>query len=219
MAVHPAMDDEYLVSYGAAGEFGRFRPATAADYARGDRVVVRSPSGLELGVVMCRATTGHAAFLSRTALGELVRPAAEADERAADAGRARATRMAEEAAALARQLALPVEILDVELSLDGRRAIVHHLRRSDCDYRPLVSALARQYDVLVTMENLADPVVPAAGCGRPGCGGGGCGSCGAGGCASGGCGDSCGRSFRPDEVAAHLAALAHGQGNGRTPLL
>lgn len=213
-AVRPAMGGEYLVSYGTDGEFGRFRAAADADYQRGDRVVVRGPSGLELGLVMCRATAGHAAFLSRTALGELLRTATEQDELAGERARGRGLLMAEVATALLRELGLPLEILDVELSLDGRQATVYHLRRSDCDYRPLVSTLARRFDVLVTMENLADPVLSAGGCGKPGCGGGDCGSCG-----SGGCGESCGRSIRPDEIAAHLAALAGNHPNGRTPLL
>src|SRR5690242_4379195 len=80
-------DNEYLVSYGRAGEFGRFRPTPPAAYERGDRVVIRNPDGVELGVVLCPLLPGHGRFLSRTAVGELLRRVTAADE--ADARRAR----------------------------------------------------------------------------------------------------------------------------------
>src|SRR5207247_1382953 len=128
----------------------------------------------------------------RTALGELLRTATEEDERAADRGRSLGRRVFEDARRLALELSLPLEILDVEVLLDGQRAIVHHLRTVECDYRSLVSALSRQHDVLISMENLAlpAPVGASGGCGKPDCGkeggGGGCTDCGSGGgCSSG----------------------------------
>ena len=78
---------EYLVSYGASGEFARFRPIAPGEFERGDRVVVRTHQGLELGVVMCPAQPEHAPFLSRTAVGELLRTVTETDKK--QAGRRR----------------------------------------------------------------------------------------------------------------------------------
>jgi hypothetical protein len=81
---------------------------------------------------------------------------------------------------------LPLEILDVEVLLDGRQAIIHHLLVTACDVRPFVSSLSRQVDLLIALHNLALPKpepeeeVDQHGCGRPGCGrtegGRGCGS-------------------------------------------
>jgi len=216
-------DCEYLVSYGNSGDFGRFRPSAAAAYQRGDRVVVRSQQGLELGVVLCDATPGHARFLTRTAQGELLRLAAEEDEQAAEHNRVRGQRLFEDGRRLAENLGLPVEILDVEVLLDGTQAIIHHLRGEDCDYRPLVSSLASRHDILITMQNLTLPKEPNAaehGCGKPDCGqaggGGGCSSCGSG----GGCG-TCGKRTNKEEVAAYLSGLrqrVHAPAT-RTPLL
>jgi hypothetical protein len=216
-------DPEYLVSYGDSGEFGRFRPVTPGDYQRGDRVVVRSHQGLELAVVLCPVTAGHTPFLSRTALGEILRPAAEEDEQAAQRCRERGGRLFDDARRLAAQLELPLEVLDVEVLLDGKSAVVHHVRRQDCDYRPLVSALSHKHDILIVMQNLALPAEApeGAGCGRPDCGqagGGGCTSCGTGGgCSAGGCG----KSVKPEEVSAYLAGLRHPTETrpARTPLL
>jgi cell fate regulator YaaT (PSP1 superfamily) len=211
------MDEvEFLVSYGSSGEFSRFRPDSAASYHRGDRVVVRSYQGLEMGVVLCRATPGHAPFLSRTAAGDLLRAATPEDERAAAEARRLGTRVADDARQLAAGLGLPLEVLDVEVLLDGRQAIIHHLRQAECDYRPLVSTLSHSHDLLITMQNLAEPAVEA-GCGKPGCGGGGggCSSCGSG-CSSGGCG----KGVKKDDVTAYLAGLREQmETRARTPLL
>ncbi|HBI44040.1 MAG TPA: hypothetical protein DDY78_14490 [Planctomycetales bacterium] len=187
---------EYLVSHGCSGDFGRFRPTSPATYRRGDRVVLRSPDGLELGVVLRPATEGHARFLSGTALGELLRRATAEDEDTIRSARDRGDLIFQEGRLLAAEMGLPVEILDVEVQLDGSRAVVHHIRLAECDYRPLVSTLSTKHRILIVMENLGAPAaVPeeahGGGCGKAGCGqagGGGCGSCGSGGGCATGCG-------------------------------
>jgi cell fate regulator YaaT (PSP1 superfamily) len=208
--------EEYLVSYGTSGEFARFRPTAPADFQRGDRVVVRTNQGLELGVVMCPAQPEHAPFLSRTALGELLRTVTLEDEKQAEQASRLGQRLFEDAGQLAGELGLPLVILDVEVLLDGQQAIVHHLRQMDCDYRPLVSALSKKHDVHVAMSNLALPKEAIVGCGEPNCGQltGGCQSCGTGGC------DTCGKGVKKEDVAAHLLALRQlMERNSRTSLL
>src|SRR5262245_33047456 len=80
---------EYLVSFGSAGEFTRFRPVQPVACRRGDRVVVRGPQGLELGVVMCPVTPAHIRHLSQTQPGELLRLANAEDEHTAEQVRRR----------------------------------------------------------------------------------------------------------------------------------
>ena len=46
---------EYLVSHGNAGEFGRFLTAGPFICRRGDCVVIESARGAELGVVLCES--------------------------------------------------------------------------------------------------------------------------------------------------------------------
>jgi hypothetical protein len=214
------VEQEYLLGYGAAGDFGRFLPVRPLACRRGDRAVVRSHRGLELAVVLCAARPGHARFLPNTTVGQLLRLATPEDERAAEAMRDKAQRVFERGRLLASELGLPVEVLDVEVLLDGRQAVVHHVRWADCDVRPLVSTLAREHDVFVTLHDLtAAPAEPDdhEGCGRPGCGrkaGGGCSTCGPG----GGCG-TCG-SAAAEDVRAYFAGLRERMvASGRTPLL
>lgn len=216
---------EYLVSYGQSGDFSRFRSVEPFPYQRGDRVVVRSHQGLELGVIMCPVSTAHTHYLSDRTLGELLRPLAEEDEHAVDRLQRRSQRIFEDGRRLVGELGLPLEILDVEILFDGRQAIIHHLRPENVDCGSLVSALARKHDLLFIMHNLVLPAEVAEteghGCGKPGCGqeggGGGCSSCGSGGgCSTG----SCGAGVKVDQVTAYLAGLRQKMEAGpRTPLL
>src|SRR5438067_417262 len=148
---------EYLVSYGRAGDFGRFRPAQPLALRRGDRVIIRGEQGLEIGEVMCPATAGHGHYLSRTAVGELLRRATPADVAAAQRLAERSDEIFQYARARAAELGLPLEVIDVELALDGSQAVVYHLRREECDYRPLVSSVSKAFELLVTVQNLALP--------------------------------------------------------------
>jgi hypothetical protein len=197
---------EYLVSYGSTGEFGRFRPVTAVACGRGDRVVVRSHRGLELGVLLCPATPGHARFLPNTTVGQLLRTAGPDDERAADRMAERAGELFADARRLTAELSLPLEVVDVEVLLDGEQALLHHLHWGEFDERELVSALVRRHGLRVRLHSLrtaGEPEEAEHGCGRPDCGrkeGGGCSTCGSGGCST------CGAA-KPEEVRAYFAAL------------
>src|SRR5205823_6165726 len=59
---------------------GRFAAEPGLCCARGDRVVVESRRGMELGAVLCPTTPRHARLLPDPALGRLVRLATAADE-------------------------------------------------------------------------------------------------------------------------------------------
>jgi cell fate regulator YaaT (PSP1 superfamily) len=193
----PSALPEYLVSHGHSGGFGRFAAAQPLACRRGDRVVVESARGLELGMVLCPATAGHVRLLPPAAAGKLLRHATAEDERTQERLRSRSHQLFEESRRLAGVLGLPLEVLDVELLLDGRQLILQHLAWQECDPAPLVDALARAHDLVVRLESLAALAGPPeeeeghGGCGQPGCGrakGGGCTSCGSGGCTSCGSG-------------------------------
>ena len=213
---------EYLVSYGWVGDFGRFHSARPVACRRGDRALVRTHRGVEVGEVLRPAAPGHARFLPNTTVGELLRPLSADDSRTEESLRARGREFLGRAGRLAAELALPVEVLDVEMLFDGEHAVVHCLRGAECDVRPFVAMLSREFSVHVLLTDLtrAGWAAPQAeedegehGCGRCDSGGG-CGSCGTG----GGCGSSCGGE--PDESRARLASLrARMEQRPRKPLL
>jgi hypothetical protein len=193
---------EYLVSYGALGDFGRFRPSAPLDLLRGDLAVIRTARGVEVGEVMREATARHARILSETAVGDILRRVNDEDERAIGLLRDRAADFFEEATRQSSEAPLPLLVLDAELLLDGEHAVLHFVRWQECDIRPLVSGLSRRFAVSVLAQDLTREAEAEAEQG--------CGSCGEGGCGSGGCGDggcnSCG-TVKPEEVQAYFASL------------
>jgi hypothetical protein len=176
-------EEEYLVSYGIAGDFGRFRGAEPLNCRRGDRVVARTARGQEIGLVMRPGAPGHGRLLANQFVGNIVRRATQGDLELAQRMQERSHRLFEDSRRLVHELSLPMEILDAEILLDARQAILHYLRWTDCDPRPLMDALSQRYRLLITLHDLALPNTEdtedkhePAGCGVDGCGGG-CGSC------------------------------------------
>jgi len=213
------MIHEYLLSYGIAGDFGRFRPVRPMECRRGDRAVVRTHRGEEIGVVLCEATPGHAHFLPNTTLGQIVRLATDEDEVTAVHQRRRSEEIFAFGRRLASDLALPFEVLDVEVLLDGKHAVVHHLRWDDCDERPFVSALSTKYELFITLTGAApipekEDHADGHGCGRPDCGmgKGGCSTC----SSDGGC-STCGSANA--DLEAYFRELRMKMERQRTALL
>jgi hypothetical protein len=212
------MPPAYLVQYGKSGFVGRFRPADAEPHARGERVVVRSRRGLELGTVLCEPADRFDAPDD----GDLVRRAAD-DE--AGPGEARASELLAAAQARAGELGLPLAIVDAEILLDGS-AVLHGLPWAECDATALFEELSARFGGPVRLLDLSrGPVAndePAHGCGKPGCGSesGGCSSCGTGGgCSTGSC--SRGSAASADDLTAYfrdLRAKMEQHVNRRTPL-
>jgi len=215
---------EYLVSHGKSGAFGRFAPVLPLTCRRGERVVIQSRRGLELGSVLCQATSRHAQLLGNAPACDLLRRATPADEAAATRMKLLEQALFDEGRRLVDDLGLALEVLDVEVLLDGQQAIVQHLGPEQGDWTPFVEALGRRRQIKILLENLAIPPLEAdvaeedahGGCGEPGCGrasGGGCTSCGTG----GGC-SSCGTGkVDMNAYFAHLRSKM--EDSSRRPLL
>jgi len=191
---------DYLLSYGNAGDFGRFHSTKPLSLRRGTRAVIRTPRGMELGTVLCPTMPSHTSQLPNTSVGQLLRSANDEDERNVQDMVERAQNIFCSARGLAADLSLPIELLDVEVLLDGQRAILYHLRWSQCDLRQFVSKLSKLHDLYIELQDLSR--VEEKGCGKPDCGrgAGGCTTCGSGGCGT------CGSHGAP-ELQAYFAGL------------
>src|SRR5437763_835307 len=106
------MEREYLVSYGTLGDFGRFRTVRPLTCRRGDRVVLRTHRGVEIGEVLRDATAGHAHYLPNTTVGSLLRLATADDVRGAATLLARVAGVCAEAQLQAVSRGLPLVVLD-----------------------------------------------------------------------------------------------------------
>jgi cell fate regulator YaaT (PSP1 superfamily) len=180
---------EYLVSYGISGTLGRFRAEDGRTYHRNDRVLVQSERGQEVGTVVL-GSNGHSLALPFFPVpGQLLRSLTPADELHLQEAALQCQRAFTLARTLAETQELPVEIVDVEAVVEPFTLILHYLQFGPCDFRPLVSQLARQFQATVLLQDLTAPQ-PAGGCGS--CGEG-CdsGNCGSGGCGTGGGCGSC----------------------------
>lgn len=186
-------DVGYLVQYGRTAYVGRFTPPAGESFGRDDAVVVRSPRGLETGVILCPADDRFPASWDATAGGELLRCATASDvAQLADAESLGRTLLATAEADAGH---LPLTFLDVEVTLDRSAAILHVLPWGECVADDLFAAWSSRFGLSVRMLDVArTPVVeePVAevksGCSSCGTGGG-CSSCGTekSGCSTGGC--------------------------------
>lgn len=206
-----------LVQFGRSGFVGRF--ATTETVARGERVVVRGPRGVEIGTVLCEPGSQFALSLSTE--GELLRAATHEDASRTATFPAREAELLGRASDAATERGLPLTFVDAELTLDDR-LILHGLAWGACDATPLFEDLSGAFGLTVRLLDLSqtqvtrDPKPADTGCGKPGCGtdAGGCSSCGTGeskgGCSSGGCssgGCSRGKVKSADELTAYFADL------------
>jgi cell fate regulator YaaT (PSP1 superfamily) len=207
------------VSHGKSGAFGLFAADVSLALERGDRVVIVSSRGQEIGSVLCPANSRHGLYLGPSPPGKLLRRATSEDEsglaRFADLGQA----IFADSRALAQQLHLPVEIIDVDILLDRSQAILQFLGPSDADFNDFVKALVSRHQLSIHLENLALPQEPDqvhGGCGKPDCGrvnGGGCTTCGT----EGGCSSCGGGKVDMKAYFAHLRTRM--EERHRTPLL
>jgi cell fate regulator YaaT (PSP1 superfamily) len=212
------MTSEYLVSYGCAGEFGRFRSVAAVAGLRGQHAVVQTYRGLELGTILCAAAPGHAHFLPNTTLGQLLRLAQTEDEQTFQKMHERSEGLFEDSQRLVNSLALPLTILDAEVLLDGEHAILHHLNWDHFDERDLVSELSRTHGLHVRLHTLRTKTTAHENHEDEGCGRENCGRRAGGACGSGGSCATCGVARSPD-LRSYFADLREKMNAQRVPLL
>ncbi|MFQ3593639.1 MAG: hypothetical protein SNJ82_10725 [Gemmataceae bacterium] len=168
--------NEYVVSYGLTGELGRFPGPEGLQ--RGDRVVVDTPRGREIGEILRLASARLRQWLGSWAQGAIVRRSTPEDEAEAQRQRQRAEAFRD---------ALP-GLLDAEILLDGQAIYVQAAGPQLPQLQVQATQLAEQWGLRLTLYNAGLPLPSPqdeTGCGSGGCGSGGCGS---GGCGSGGCG-------------------------------
>lgn len=173
----------HLVRVGSMGHVGRFRSADALRYRRGDRVVLRTERGLELGEVL-----NVEERLDHPSDGALLRGVTVADELLATRLEKNRHEAYDACVSLLADRGLEAALIDVEHLFDGRGLYFYFLGEVDERVEALTSELAMAYDAEARFQQFADTL--EAGCG-PDCGteeGAGCGSaCGS--CAvSGACG-------------------------------
>src|SRR5207253_610656 len=117
------MTTSYVVRYGSMRHLGEYNGLPGQDHPRGQKVIVRSDRGMEMGEVLCPATDRTATFLENPVRGEILRPAslddAEAEGQLADRRKVGFATCREFIA----KRRLQMDLVDVEAILGGERMV------------------------------------------------------------------------------------------------
>lgn len=180
-----------LVRVGMMGQVGRFRLALPMRVQRGQRVVLRTNRGLEVGEYLSSCEGGDFAQGSGPTDGELLRTMTPEDELLA----ARLEKRRHEAFATCeawlKERDIDAQLVDVETLFDGGAIYFYFLGDAPAASAALEQELGKQYAAQIRLTDFANLL--EHGCG-PACGteaGAGCGAS-AGGCASCGLATACG---------------------------
>jgi cell fate regulator YaaT (PSP1 superfamily) len=168
------MLNHYVVRYGQMRFLGEYAGLTEQEHLRGQKVVVRSDRGTELGEVLCAANDRTALFLENPVKGDIVRVASP-DDLAAET--TLVSRQQDGFAACRELIAkrkLQMDLVDVEAIFGGERMGFYYLSEKRVDFRELVKDLARVFNTRIEMRQIgvrdeAKLLADYGDCGKPVC--------------------------------------------------
>ncbi len=218
--LHDQFHDQFVVSYGKSAAVGVFSADEPLPLARGARVLLKTPRGLEAGTVRCPASIRQARLLGATTSGTLLRPLTPIDETDARIRDSLADALCDAGRGLVVERSWNFDILDAEVLFDGSQAILQFLG-SDEGIDDCARELEATFGIAIRFENLASPAeahhdeAEHGGCGKPDCGKEG----GGGGCSSegGGCSTCGSKSVDLRDYFSHLRGKM--EADRRVPLL
>jgi cell fate regulator YaaT (PSP1 superfamily) len=168
------MTKTFIVRYGQMRYLGEYAGLAGQDHPRGQRVVVRSDRGTELGEVLSPATDRTALFLENPVRGDILRVATAedlaAEPRLAELQRHGFTTCGE----LIVRRRLQMDLVDVEALFGRERMVFYYLAEKRVDFRELVKDLARALQTRIEMRQIgvrdeAKLLADYGDCGKPVC--------------------------------------------------
>ncbi len=164
----------FVVRFGQMRHLGECGDGNGRVYNRGDRVVIRSDRGTEIGEVLCLATDRTAQFLPNPAPGLILREATAADLDS----EARLVERARQGMAACREFVaqrrLQMDLVDVEAIFGDERMVFYYVSEKRVDFRDLVKDLARTLQTRIEMRQIgvrdeAKLLADYGDCGKPVC--------------------------------------------------
>jgi hypothetical protein len=153
-----AMQNSYLISYGTCSFLGRFVLRDGeASFQRGDRVVVQSERGREIGTVLTRTDELALPVSLRHIPGEIISRAELVDEIRAQGLAEKSAVAFAQARSLIHDLALPLEIIDVEVITEPEVYAIHFVRYGEAASQFVQDTLTELYKKPVLLHDLTDP--------------------------------------------------------------
>ena len=173
----------YLVRYGVMGWVGRFGSVDRVECSQGDRVVVQTSRGTEVGEILAGPIDGRedqSDLSSHQPIGEVQRLLTAQDDQQDNRSQQDAlSDIFEQCQKLITDGDLAIEVIDCERLFDDKTMVFYFLGEGTTELQPIAEELGESRQVKVLFNPVMEPVAAP--------GGGGCGS-GGGGCGSGGCG-------------------------------
>jgi len=173
----------YLVRYGAMGWAGRFGSVDRIECSHGDRVVVQTRRGVEIGEVLAGPVdgeTGHVDGENHQPTGEVLRRLTSEDEqRCENTPQDDVSSMFDQCRALLSDRQVDVEVIDCERLFDGESIVIYFLGDESSQMQSIAEELGNQWRAKVLFAPVVEPAAAphgSGGCSSGGCSGGGCGS-------------------------------------------
>jgi cell fate regulator YaaT (PSP1 superfamily) len=168
------MTRTFIVRYGQMRSLGEFDGLPEQDHPRGQRVVIQTDRGTELGEVLCAASERAVSLLRSSTHGRILRVATAEDLSAAEGLTQREREGFTICQECIAQRRLPMNLVDVEAILGGERFVFYYLAESRVDFRELVKDLARAFHTRIEMRQIgvrdeAKLLADYGDCGMPVC--------------------------------------------------
>ena len=164
----------FIVRYGQMRHIGEYEAVEGRTYLRGDRVLVRSDRGTEVGEVLCPATDRTASFLENPFRGQILRSATPDDLSAESRLVEREKQGLADCREFAGRRRLQMDLVDVEAIFGGERMVFYYVSEKRVDFRELVKDLARALQTRIEMRQIgvrdeAKLLADYGDCGKPVC--------------------------------------------------
>jgi len=164
----------YVLRYGSTRAVGLFSSRGQDRFARGMRVIARTPRGLETAEVLAEASDQQAKMMEGTPGGLIMREMSPEDHNELSHLQDREPAAFESCLKHVQALHLPMQLVDIERVFGGERLIIYYISEERVDFRDLVKALASEFQTRVEMRQIgvrdeAKLLADYGDCGQPVC--------------------------------------------------
>jgi cell fate regulator YaaT (PSP1 superfamily) len=143
-------------------------------YARGDRVVVRTNRGLETGEVLREASENAIKQMKNPSNGQILRRMSLEDSAELERLQDQQKDYFKRSQQIVARLELKMELAEVEKLFGGERLIIYYISEDRVDFRELVKELAAEFQMRIEMRQIgvrdeAKLLADYGDCGKPVC--------------------------------------------------
>jgi len=146
---------KYIVHFGAMQLLGVFSHEDDTIFRYGNRVIVRTPRGQEIGVVRCEATPKIIEKLDSGFVEDrIVRRMTASDEIERRKLQQGEQEKQERCQRIIQESGIVMELIRVEHIFGGERLVVYYKAEGRVDFRELVKVLAAEFQVRIEMRQI-----------------------------------------------------------------